>query len=318
MPGQDGVGPEAGRSRRGVDVLGEALAAAVVRVDRGGRVVAGDEHGTFARLAGRGEPRELGAEEVELLVAGERRVGAVLARDDAGALQDVGVEADDRDEGRVEGEVDARLVHGGADDRACVGGRARLLGAEVAQERGQGRDAGQVGLVAEDHAVVVAGDREDRPVVGVEGLVELVVVVLALAEVVDDVAQVEEERGSGRAALLHVPRHRVGHVRLVLQRLPRGLEAVHLGRPGVADRVKADLLGRCDRVEELRAEDVRQIDSGLRRSAARGPVAGLACAACSRRSRSRRRSCCPPGTRSRPVRAAGRRTACRATPDSFR
>jgi hypothetical protein len=54
--------------------------------------------GTFARLAGRGKPRELGAEEVELLVAGER-VAAVLARDDARALQDVRVEPDDREKG---------------------------------------------------------------------------------------------------------------------------------------------------------------------------------------------------------------------------
>ena len=59
-------------------------------------------------------------EEVKLLVADERGVGAVLAGDDAGALEDVRVEADDRDEGGIEGEVDAGLIHRGADDGAGV------------------------------------------------------------------------------------------------------------------------------------------------------------------------------------------------------
>ncbi len=84
-------------------------------------MVAGDDHGTLAGLAGRGEPLELGLEEVQLVVAGEGGVVAMLAGDDAGTLEDVRVQADDRHEGGVEGEVDARLVHGGADDRARIG-----------------------------------------------------------------------------------------------------------------------------------------------------------------------------------------------------
>ena len=125
MAREDEVGPEPGRACGAVDVVREAAAAAVARVDGRGRVVTGDDHGTFAGLAGRGEALQLCLEEMELLVAGERGVGAVLAGDDAGTLEDIGVEADDRDEGGVEGEVDAGLVHRGADDGAGVRGGGR-------------------------------------------------------------------------------------------------------------------------------------------------------------------------------------------------
>src|SRR5581483_2358874 len=183
---EDGVGPETGRPRRRVDVVGEAAAATVSGVDGGWRMMAGDDHRPFPCLAGGSEPGELVLEEVKLLVAGEHGIATSLARDDARALEDVRVEADDRHERSVESEVDARLVHGRADDARRVGGRRRMFGAEVALEGGQRLDLRQVGLVTEDHPVVVAGDREDRAVVGTKRLVELVVVVLTLAEVVND------------------------------------------------------------------------------------------------------------------------------------
>ena len=188
--------------------------------------MAGDDHSALACFAGGREPLQLGLEEVELLVAGERGIVAALGRDHAWALEDVRVEADDRDERGVEGEVDARLVHRRADERSPrretgAGSPAQKLRRNAVRRR----DLRQVFVLAEDHAVVVAGDREDRPVVGAERLVELVVVVLALAEVVDDVAEVEEERRPGRAADVHVPRHRVGDARLVRERLRRRLEA---------------------------------------------------------------------------------------------
>jgi hypothetical protein len=57
---------------------------------------------------------------------------------------------------------------------------------------------------------VVAGDREDRAVVAPERLVELVVVVLALSEVLDDISEMEEKRAAAAAAR-HVVGKRVGH-----------------------------------------------------------------------------------------------------------
>ena len=52
VAGEDSVGPEACFGRRGVDVVGKPGAAAMVGVDGGGRVVAGDDHRPFAGLAG--------------------------------------------------------------------------------------------------------------------------------------------------------------------------------------------------------------------------------------------------------------------------
>ena len=73
----------------------------------------------FAGFAVWGETGEFGFEEVELLVAD--RVVAALGGDDARAFEHVCVEADDRDEWGVEGEVDAGLGHRRADEGAGVG-----------------------------------------------------------------------------------------------------------------------------------------------------------------------------------------------------
>ena len=59
---------------------GEAGAAAVVAVDRGGRVVAGDDHRPLARFACRREPLQLRLQEGELRVTGQRRILAALRR----------------------------------------------------------------------------------------------------------------------------------------------------------------------------------------------------------------------------------------------
>jgi hypothetical protein len=55
--------------------------------------------------------------------------------------------------------------------------------------------------------------------------------------VVDDVAEVEEERGRAWPGLLDVGGHRIGDARLVLDRL-RALEVVDLRRAGVIDGVE--------------------------------------------------------------------------------
>ena len=78
VAGEDGVGPEPGLARGVVDVVREAGAAAVLAVDGRRRMMAGDDHGSLARLARGREPLQLRAQEVELVVAGERRVVAAL------------------------------------------------------------------------------------------------------------------------------------------------------------------------------------------------------------------------------------------------
>jgi hypothetical protein len=114
---------------------------------------------------------------------------------------------------------------------------------------------------------VVAGDREDRPVVLTKRLVELVVVVLVLAELVDDVAEVEEERGddTGVPRRGQVGRHHVRHPGLVGQREARGRGV--LGRTGVADGVEGDPRAAGDRIEHRGRQHAGQLD--VRRRAAR-------------------------------------------------
>ena len=85
-----------------------------------------------------------------------------------------------------------------------------------------------------------------RMVVAVR-LVELVVVVARLAEVVDDVAQVIEEGG----AVSRGRRVEVG--RQLVRRPDFAAVFAHVRRPGVADRVKDDLPGLLDFLNDLRA-----------------------------------------------------------------
>ena len=126
---------------------------------------------------------------------GESGIRAVLRRDDAGVFEAVAVHAEDAHERRLEREVDAGLHLGRAHELARFrravwrfAGRAEVLEKCVECHRLS---------VRRYHAVVVAGDREDRRGVVAIGLVELVVIILGLAEAVDDVAQVIEERRDG-------------------------------------------------------------------------------------------------------------------------
>ena len=117
------------------------------------------------------EALELAGKERELICAD----GGVAKRADG--FSGVGVEADDADEGRIEGEVDAGLRHGGAIEagRALRGAR----GAEVIDE-GFARVAGRLAL--EHETVVVAGDGEDGAGVVAIGLVKLFGIVSFLAQ----------------------------------------------------------------------------------------------------------------------------------------
>jgi hypothetical protein len=131
---------------------------------------------------------ERSGEEVDL-AAVESLVGSALVGDDAGVFEDVGVKAEDAGEGGLEGEVDAGLDHRGAKEAARVWRLRDGGGAKVTHE---GSERG-LGIGGVDDAVVIAWDGEDGSGIETVGLVELVVVVEGFAEVVDEVAEVEEE-----------------------------------------------------------------------------------------------------------------------------
>jgi hypothetical protein len=91
------------------------------------------------------------------------------------------------------------------------------------------------------------GDGEDRRRIIAEGVVELVVVVARLAEIVDDVAEMEEECGLvGVVRLRAVERDLIRDPELV------GVFA-DVGRPGIADGMENDLARLLDPVDHQRA-----------------------------------------------------------------
>jgi hypothetical protein len=140
---------------------------------------------------------KLRGQKVQLIVRqGRPCLLAILGftRDHAGIFQRVAEQPDNADEGCVEREIDARLSHGGAMQRFGLGSDGRRCGAEIANERVQRL------LVARcpgyQKGIVVARNSEDRRRIVAERLVELVVVILRLAEIVDHVAQMKEKGGS--------------------------------------------------------------------------------------------------------------------------
>src|SRR5215813_1022198 len=119
------------------------------------------------------------------------------------------------------------------------------VGAEVAMEYLQ-RLSSRRG--AWDHeGVVIARNGEDRSRIVSERLVELIVIVLRLAETVDDVAEVEEERRAVcivRAATIHGDLIRDSELIEVFARI---------GSSGIAECMKDDLSRILDRLDELGA-----------------------------------------------------------------
>ena len=78
----------------------------------------GDDHGSGELVAL--DALESGSEKSNLALV-ERGIGSVLIGDDAGIFEHVAVEAEDADEGCLEGEIDRGLDHGGANEAAGVG-----------------------------------------------------------------------------------------------------------------------------------------------------------------------------------------------------
>src|ERR1700674_656130 len=104
---------------------------------------------------------------------------------------------------------------------------------------------------------MVPRDRKDRPVVFAKGLIKLVVVILPLAEVVDYVAQVKEERWAVHTLRLHIRRHRVGDRSFVLNRGACGLRPAYFGRARVADSMEADFSSLSDGVGHVFGDVIR-------------------------------------------------------------
>ena len=101
------------------------------------------------------------------------------------------------------------------------------------------------GIGGVDDAIVVAGDGKDGRGIVAIGLVKLVVVLGSLSKVVDDVAEVEEERGYVCGVDFgEVGDHLVGD---------QGLRARPRDAPGIADGVEDDLSGLLDGLRTLAA-----------------------------------------------------------------
>jgi hypothetical protein len=106
------------------------------------------------------------------------------------AFTGIGIQTDELDEGRVQREVNPRLIHGGAHRALAVRIQRGRRRTEVGDKRAQrfGR------LSREDDSVMIAGNGEDGSVVVAVRIVELLEVILVLPEEIDDVAQVIPER----------------------------------------------------------------------------------------------------------------------------
>src|SRR5215470_10457051 len=127
------------------------------------------------------------------------------------------------------------------------------------QRAGLGRDDGSVGAEvameylqsllsrrgARDHEVVIARNGEDRSRIVSERVVKLIVIVLRLAKIVDDVAEMEDECRAVcfvRAAAIHGDLIRYAELIEVLARI---------GGPRVAECMKDDLSRMVDLLDDL-------------------------------------------------------------------
>lgn len=113
------------------------------------------------------------------------------------------------------------------------------------------------GGAGHDERVVVAGEGDDRARVVPERIVELVVIIFRLAEIIDHVAEVEQEGrplvgGVGR----EVPDHAVGDGQLMVV-------VGRVARPGVPDRMERDLPGGGDLPRDLRSGGAERVRQGV-------------------------------------------------------
>ena len=156
-----------------------------------------------------------------------------------GILEHVGIEGDDAHERSFESVEHPGLNLGGARETAGLGLDLEFGRAEIVEERGE-RDGVRA---RRDHAVVIAGDGDDRRRILAIRFIELVVVILRLTEIVDHVAKMKKEMGDicGRF-LVKIGDHLIGDQRYVFR---------PLHRPGVADRVKHELTRLRDRLDDV-------------------------------------------------------------------
>ncbi len=103
---------------------------------------------------------------------------------------------------------------------------------------------------------MIAGDSKDRTVVIAKGFVELVVIILRFAEVVDHIAQVKKESRAGHASGLHIGRHGIGNAGLICN---RGC-GHSLGCARVAHRMESNSSGGVDGVENFGGDEILQIE----------------------------------------------------------
>src|SRR5580704_18914813 len=122
----------------------------------------------------------------------------------------IGIETNEFDEWSVQREIHARLIHGGSHRSLAVRSSRGLAGAEVGDKGVQGL----LGLALVDSAVVIARNGENGRVVIAVRIVELLEVILLLAEIINHVAQMIPEDG---AAFVLVVGHGVSHGKLELR-----------------------------------------------------------------------------------------------------
>jgi hypothetical protein len=108
---------------------------------------------------------------------------------------------------------------------------------------------------------MIAGDGKYRTVVFAKWLVELIVIILRFAEVVDHIAQVKKECRAGHASGLHIERHSVSNAGLICD---RGCGHA-LGRARVAHGMKSNSSGGVDGIENFGGDEILQIE--IRRDA---------------------------------------------------
>lgn len=259
VAGEQDVGPLAGCLAAGVDVFHQAPAAAGFGVHRKRGMVNRDDDGAGAGRAFCFKTPQLRGQEIQLVVH-QRKVSALRGDDASTCIHYVAVEADDGDVGGVEREVDRGLGHHAASDGRRVRGASGLGGAEVREEGIERGNLGSAGSLTEHHAVVITGDGKNGAIVVAERFVELVIVVLTLTEVVDDVAQVEEEGGAGVTAGFDIIGHGVGDGGFFGDGDCGGLLGAGLGGAGVSDGVEGDFSGLRDGADEVLREEIFQVE----------------------------------------------------------
>jgi hypothetical protein len=213
--------PDAGPGADLVDLREQFDTPSVPR-DGVGRVMIGNQQGALILLCLGALQRRL--EKSKLGLPDMLGVG-----DHPGIFQRIAVQHENPDKRRIQREKHTRLDLRGARQAAGIRCDHEAFGAEVAQI---GRKAGCMRF-GRDHAVMVAGAREDRRGVFAIRLVKLIVVVRAFAEVVDHVTEHQHElRHFLGIRFDEVRGHLVGHFVL------RGRS---LGAAAIAGGVKDDL-----------------------------------------------------------------------------